>query len=149
MTEPATPAPQATPSAATRNPATMLLGLIAGAVLIVGALFLDWVSGAPSKGTEAGVNIFWSASPTPEPNFFASAAFVILLIGLITLVGAALGRGGWIVLGGILAVIAYVLAVISFFRADLGLGDVGLGLWAVLVGGVLALVAGMMSRNTA
>jgi hypothetical protein len=77
---------------------------------------------------------------------------VVLIIGVITLIGAAMGRGGWLTYGGVLAVLAFVLTIISFYRleaADLGIGDAGLGLWAILVGGVLAIVAGLMGRRAA
>lgn len=149
MTE---PAPQTAPAVATRNPATMLLGLIGAALIIVGAVFLDWLVGIASKGLDAGVSIFWSTDPSADPSFFASAGFVVLVIGVLTLIGAALARGGWVVYGGVLAVLAFVLVLISFYRlegADLGIGDAGLGLWAILAGGVLAIVAGMMGRRSA
>ena len=148
MTE---PAPMA-PAGATRNPVTMILGLLGGALIVIGALFLDWLSGVASKGTEAGISIFWSTDPAADPSFFASAGFVVLIIGAITLIAAAMGRGGWLIYGGVLGVLAYVLVLISFYRlegADLGIGDAGLGLWAILVGGVLAIVAGAMGRGKA
>lgn len=147
MTQPGYP----TAPVATGNPITMVFGLIAGSVIIGGGLFLDWLSGTPSKPEAFGFEIFWSSTSTSEPSFFASAAFVILLIGAITLLGAALAAGGLVVFGGLLAVLAFVLVVISFYRvevADLGIGDAGLGLWSILVGGALAMVAGSMSRRT-
>jgi hypothetical protein len=137
--------------AATRNPTAMILGLLGGVLMVVGALFLDWLSGISSKGTEAGISIFWSTDPASDPSFFASAGFVVLIIGLITLVAAAIGRSGWLIYGGVLAVLAYVLVLISIYRLDagLGVGDVGIGLWATLIGGVLALLAGVMGRRAA
>ncbi|MGH2711891.1 MAG: hypothetical protein ACRDH9_11895 [Actinomycetota bacterium] len=149
MTEPATAPPA--PTAVTRNPFAMLVGLIAGALMIVGAMFLDWLSGFGSKGIDAGADIFWSTEPASDPSFFASAGFVVLIVALITLAGAALARSGWMVLGGVLGILAFVLTIVSFYRvegADLGIGDAGLGLWAILVGGVLALVAGIAGRRT-
>jgi hypothetical protein len=140
-----------TPPVATGNPITMVVGLIAGAVIIGGGMFLDWLSGSPSKPADSGFEIFWSPTPTSDPSFFASAAFVILVIGAITLLGSALARGGLVVFGGLLAVLAFVLVIISFYRvqvASLGLGDAGAGLWALLVGGALAVVAGSMARRT-
>ena len=136
---------------ATGNPITMIVGLIAGAVIIGGGMFLDWLSGTSSKAADSGFEIFWSVTPASEPSFFASAAFVILIVGAITLLGAALARGGLVVFGGLLAVLAFVLVIISFYRvqiADLGIGDAGPGLWALLVGGLLAIVAGSMARRT-
>lgn len=143
--------PTHTSPVATGNPITMVVGLVAGAVIIGGGMFLDWLSGSPSKAADSGFEIFWSPTPAGEPSFFASAAFVILIIGAITLLGAALARGGMVVFGGLLAVLAFVLVIISFYRvqlADLGIGDAGPGLWALLVGGLLAIVAGSMARRT-
>ena len=147
MTQPGYPAAPV----ATGNPITMVFGLIAGVMIIGGGMFLDWVSGTPSKAADTGFEIFWSVTPLSEPSFFSSAAFVILVIGAITLLGAALARGGLIVFGGLLAVLAFVLVMISFYRvqvADLGIGYAGLGLWSILVGGALAIVAGSMARRT-
>ena len=143
--------PTQTPPVATGNPITMVVGLIAGAIIIGGGMFLDWLSGIPSKPEESGFEIFWSPTPPSEPSFFASAAFVVLVIGAITLLGAAMARGGMVVFGGLLSVLAFVLVLISFYRiqlASLGLADAGPGLWALLVGGVLAIVAGSMARRT-
>jgi hypothetical protein len=139
------------PGVPTSNPIALFVGLIAGVLMVVGGVFLDLVSGFPSKATDSGADIFWSVTPADQPSFFASAAFVILVIAAITLLGAATSRGGWLVFGGILAVAAFVLVMISFYRvegADLGIGDAGMGLWTILVGGVLAIVAGSTSRRT-
>jgi hypothetical protein len=130
----------------------MILGVVGAILMVVGALFLDWLSGFPSKGTDAGIAIFWSTDPAADPSFFASAGFVVLVVAAITLIGAALGRGGWVIYGGVLAVLAFVLTIISYYRlegADLGIGDAGMGLWAILVGGVIAIAAGAMGRRAA
>ena len=147
--------PTATPQAAptttvTRNPFAMLVGLIAGVLMVVGGLLFDWLSGFESKGTDAGIEIFWSTEPAGGASFFTSAGFVILIIAVVTLLGAATSRAGLVTFGGILAVLAFVLVMISFYRlegADLGIGDAGLGLWGILVGGVLALVSGIAGKR--
>jgi hypothetical protein len=146
------PAPQTAPAVSTGNSMTMILGVIGAILMVVGAFFFDWISGVASKGTDAGIAIFWSTNPAAEPSFFASAGFVVLVIAVITAIGAAMGRSGWVIYGGVLAVLAFVLPIISFYRlkgADLGIGDAGLGLWAILVGGVVAIAAGAMGRRTA
>ena len=143
-------APQAPTTTVTRNPFAMLVGLIAGVLMVVGGLLLDWLSGTESKGTDAGFEIFFSTDPSGGASFFTSAGFVVLLIAVITLLGAATSRGGLVTFGGILAVLAFVLVIITFYRveaAEIGIGDAGLGLWAILVGGVLALVAGIAGRR--
>jgi hypothetical protein len=146
------PAPQTAPAVPTGNSMTMILGVIAGILMVVGAFLLDWISGGvPSKGIDSGIAIFWSTEVSGDVSFFTSAGFVILIIAAISLIGGALGRSGWVTLGGILAVLAFVLVMISFYRVeqvDLGIGDAGLGLWAILVGGVVAIVAGAMGRRS-
>lgn len=146
------PVPETAPAVPTSNSVTMIGGVLGAILMVVGAVFLDWLSGGiPSKGLDAGVAIFWSTEPSADPSFFASAGFVVLILAVITLAGALLGRGAWVVLGGVLAVLAVVLTVISYFRfegADLGIGDMGLALWAILVGGVVAIVAGAMGRRS-
>lgn len=148
MTEPA-PAPMAAP-ALTRNPMAMILGLV-GAALIIAGTFLDWLKQVPSPGTDADISIFWDfESTTVDPSFFASAGFVTVVIGAIVLLGAVLHRAGIVLIGGILAVLAWVLVNISFYRVeviDLGIGDNDIGLWAILAGGVVAIVAGLVDRR--
>ena len=145
------PAPQTT-TAEAPNSVPMILGILGGALMVVGALFFDWLSGFDSKGTDNGVAIFWSTEVEGEPMFFASAGFVVLIVAAITLVAAAMRRYGWVLYGGILAVIAFVLVMVSFFRFEgtpLGIGDAGLGLWMVLAGGIVAIFAGTMGRRPA
>lgn len=150
MTQPMPqPVPQS-PMAAPRNPISMIIGIIGGVLIVVGALLLDWLSGIASKGVDSGVEIFWSTDPAGDPSFFASAGFAVLVVGVITLIGAAFARGGWLVFGGLLAVAAFVLTIMTFYRvevADLGVGDAGLGLWTILIGGVLAIAAGAVARR--
>ncbi len=146
MTE---PAPQTAPAADT-NTVPMMLGILAGVLMLLGAMFFDWLSGVPSKGTDSGVAIFWSTDVQGEPSFFASAGFVVLIIAAITLIAAAMRRSGWVLYGGILAVLAFVLVMVSFYRfegAPLGIGDAGSGLWMILAGGIIAIVAVMMGRR--
>lgn len=146
MTE---PAPQTAP-AASSSQTPMILGVLAGALMVAGAMFLEWLSGADIKGTDTGVAVFWSTDPAAEPMFFASAGFIVLLMAAITLVGAGMRRYGWVLYGGILAVVGFVLFIITLYRvedAGLGIGDAGLGLWAILLGGILAIAAGVMGRR--
>lgn len=155
MTEPAQPTPQTAPAAAPAADTGMIsmtLGILAAVLMIVGAMFLDWLSAGASKGTEASVSIFWSPDAGGEPSFFTSAGFVVLIVAAITLIAAAMRRWGWVLYGGILAALAYVLVIVTFYRVEtpsLGIGDAGMGLWAILAGGILAIVAGIMGRRPA
>ena len=143
------PVPQPAPAADT-NTVPMMLGILAGALMIVGALFFDWLSGVTSKGADNGVAIFWSTDVEGGPMFFTSAGFVVLVMAAITLIAAAMKRWGWVLYGGILAVLGFVLVMVSFYRFEgtpLGIADSGLGLWMILAGGILAIAAGMMGRR--
>ncbi len=146
MTQPA----RQSATAADRNTVPMMLGVLAGILMVAGAMFFDWLSGVPSKGADNGAAIFWSTDVESEPMFFASAGFVVLVLAAITLIAAAMRRWDWMLYGGILAVLGFVLVLITFYRVEgtqLGMGDSGLGLWMILAGGVLAIVAGMMGRR--
>lgn len=146
----AQPAPQMTP--ATRNPISMILGVLAAAVIVLGAILLSWLSGGTEsfKGTDAPISMFWSTDLTVEVSFLSSAGLIILGIGAIVLIGGLINRNGLLVVGGLLAVIAFALIVITLLRlelVDIGVGDFGIGLWAILVGGVVAIAAGIMGRR--
>lgn len=146
----AQPAPQMAP--ATRNPISMILGVLAAAVIVLGAILLSWLSGGTEsfKGTDAPISMFWSTDLTVEVSFLSSAGLIILGIGAIVLIGGLINRNGLLVVGGLLAVIAFALIVITLLRlelVDIGVGDFGIGLWAILVGGVVAIAAGIMGRR--
>lgn len=137
-------------SSAPRNPITMLLGIVAGVLVVVGALLFDWLSGTPSKASDFGIEIFWSTNSVSDPSFFASAGFAVLVVGVLALIGAAFARGGLLIFTGLLATAAFVLTIVTFYRvevADLGIGDAGLGLWMILAGGVLAIAAGAVADS--
>ena len=150
MTQPAPSAP-----AGTRNSALMILGVIGGALIITGA-FLSWIAPATSaEGVSMPISLFWSieySNTESNPSLFASAGFIVILIGALTLVSALLGRGGWVLYGGILALIAFVLIAISLMRVeavDIGPGDYGIGAWAIGLGAVVSIAASRMGRQAA
>lgn len=103
----------------TRNSVPMILGFIGGALVIAGAFF-SWIAPATSaEGTSMPISLFWStefSTTDSNPSFLASAGFIVILIEAITLIGALLNRGGWVLYGGILALIAFVLIAISLMR---------------------------------
>lgn len=137
----------------TRNSATMILGVIGGALIIAGAFF-SWIAPATSaEGTSMPISLFWNteySTTESNPSFLASAGFIVILIGAITLIGALLNRGGWVLYGGILALIAFVLIAVSLMRVevvDIGIGDYGLGAWAIGLGAVVSIAAAMVGRR--
>ena len=146
------PAPQ-TASVAERSMVPMMLGVLAGVLMILGAVFFDWLSAFESKGTEASISIFWSPDTTGNASFFLSAGFVVLVFAALTMIAAALRRWGWVLYGGIVAVLAFVLVIVTFYRLGgdpgVGIGDAGLGLWMILAGGILGIVAAVRGRRPA
>jgi uncharacterized membrane protein YphA (DoxX/SURF4 family) len=126
-----------------------VLTVVGAAGLIIGS-FLDWLSEGPSKGTDVGADIFWSTTPKSDPNFFVSAGFVTIVLGLLVLLGLALRTGTLTRLAAVLGVIAFVLYVITLYRfkgVEYNIGDVGIGMWIVLAGGVLALIGGFLGAR--
>ena len=126
----------------------LILGIVGGALMILGA-FLDWVAVGPSKGTtEVPVEFFWDPNVQREPNFVTTGGFVVIVLGLLVILGAALGRGGLARVGAVLGIAAVVLFTISFYRADGGIGDLGIGIWLILAGSVVALVSGFLAPRS-
>jgi hypothetical protein len=139
---------------ATSIGARLILTLVGAAAMIVG-VFLDWLGG-PAAGTQNGldapVEVFWSADVTGDVNFLTSAGFVVIVLGLLVILGAAMSTGWLSRLGAVLGIIAVVLFTITLYRvegAELGVGDLGLGLWVILVGSILALVGGFAQQRPA
>lgn len=136
-----------------RNPTTMILGVIGGVLIVAGA-FLSWIAPATSaEGTSMPVSLFWStefSTMDSDPSIFASAGFIIILIGAVTVTGALLGRGWWVLYGGILALIAFALIAVSLMRVEvvtIGIGDYGLGTWAIGLGSVVSIAGAMAGRR--
>lgn len=128
------------------------LSLAGGALMIVG-VFLDWLSfqGFTANGTDFEWKVFFTADIAEEPGFFVSAGFIVLLIGIVAVVGAALPTGWLSRLGGVLGVVAFILYLITIMRVegvDLSVGDTGIGMWLILAGGVIALVGGFIPGRT-
>lgn len=145
------PAPQ---TAGSSGSTPMILGVLGAAVIIAGA-FLSWVAPATSaEGISMPISLFWStefSTTDANPAFFASAGFIVILIGALTLIGALLHRRGWVLYGGVLALIAFVLIAISLMRVEaveIGPGDYGLGAWAIGLGGVVSIAAAMTGRRS-
>lgn len=147
--EPAQPPPPP-PAGAGMGAISVRLALtVIGAGVMILGVFLGWLSaefGSPN-GTEVGYEVFWSTDPSSDPGFFTSAGALVILVGLVTLGGAAFPTGFLSRIGAILGIVAFALFVITLYRvedADLSITDIGIGMWLILAGGVVALVGGFM-----
>jgi hypothetical protein len=135
--------------------ARMVLTVIGGAAMIIGA-FLSWIQapappGTSTAGTSMSTSIFYSTEDPFGASFFASAGFVAIVLGVVALLGLAFRTGFLTRVAGALGILAIVLYGVTLYRvpdAGLGLGDIGLGAWVVLVGGLLALIGGFMGTRT-
>lgn len=122
----------------------LIVGIVGGALMILGA-FLDWIQGGPSKGIDGPVELLWDPNVQREPdNFLTSVGFVVIVLGLLVILGSALGRGGLARLGAVLGIVTVVLFIITLYRVDQRLGGPGIGVWVILVGSIVALVAGFL-----
>ncbi len=127
----------------------LIMGLVGGALMVLGA-FLDWVQGGPSRGIDAPIEVFWDPNINRDPeNFLTSAGFVIIVLGLLVILGAAIQRGVLARFGAVLGIVAVVLFIVTLYRADGNVGDIGIGVWLILLGAVVALVAGFIARRPA
>jgi hypothetical protein len=140
--------PAATPTARPYLPG-MILGVVGGALMILGA-FIDWLRAGDSKGIENPIQVFWETTKPPgsADNFVVSAGFVVIVLGLLVILGAALSRGGLARVGAVLGIVAVVLFTVTLYRADLNLGDLGIGVWLILIGSVVALVGGYVAPRS-
>jgi hypothetical protein len=141
------PAPAARPTARPLLPG-LIAGVVGGALMILGA-FLDWIGAGDSKGIEAPIKVYWSPNVGgAADNFLVSAGFIVIVLGLLVILGAALGRGGLARTGAVLGIVAVVLFTITLYRADGNVGDLGIGVWLILVGSIVALVAGFLAPRS-
>lgn len=148
-------APPPPTAPATAIGARLILTIVGAAAMIVGSL-LEWVAAGDVtqsvKGTKVGYDIFWTTNPDFDPNFFTSAGFVVIALGLITILGAAMSTGWLSRLGAVLGLISVIAFAITLYRVEdvsLGVQDFGIGIWVVLAGSILALVGGFVQQRPA
>jgi hypothetical protein len=121
--------------------------IVVGGVLLITSAFLEWLPEGP-KGTGVPIQFLWSPAPRPAPNFFSSLGFVVMVLGVLSLLGATLQSGFLPSLAGVVGIVVFVLALITLYRVEtpypLGIGNVGIGAWLVLVGGLIALIGSFL-----
>jgi hypothetical protein len=129
--------------------ARVLLTLLGAAGMIYGA-FLDWLMEPATRGIDADWSIFFNPDAGEAASIWASAGFVIIVLGLLAVIGLAF-RTGWLTsLSGALAVAAMVLLAITFYRFEdrsLGVQDFGVGAWLIVAGGLVALIGGFFGAR--
>lgn len=118
--------------------ARIALTLLGAAGLIVGA-FLDWTRSI--QGTKLDMRAFWTTNFRSTGAFVATAGFAMIVVGLVAVVGLAMGTGWLTRLAGAVAVVGFVLFAIEVYRSSAD-EMIGAGAWIALAGGVVTLVAG-------
>jgi hypothetical protein len=120
-----------------------VLTLIGVAGIVVSA-FLVWVN--QTDAIRLSDRVFFATTFGTTSLFVASAGFVAIVIGLLTLLGLASINGWPTRLGGALGIAAFVLALITLYRST-GYSlpqDIGPGLWLLLAGSLVCIVAGFV-----
>jgi hypothetical protein len=116
------------------------LTLAGAAGLIVGA-FMDWTRSIP--GTKLDVRAFWTTDFQSTETFVRTAGFAMIVVGLVAVVGLAMGTGWLTRLAGAVAVVGFVLFAIEVYRSSAD-DMIDVGAWLVLAGGIVALIAGFV-----
>jgi hypothetical protein len=114
------------------------LTFIGAGGMIVGA-FLEWV--AKIDGTKLDVRALWRTTFVSTNTFFSTVGFAAIVVGLVALVGLAMGTGWLTRLAGAVAVVGFILFAIELYRAT-GDETIGAGAWIVLAGAIVTLIAG-------
>lgn len=118
--------------------ARIALTIVGVAGVIVGA-FLDW---APAiQGTKLDIRAFWTTNFRSTGTFVATAGFAMIVVGLVAVVGLAMGSGWLTRLAGAVAVVGFALFAIEVYRTS-GSHTIGTGAWVALAGGIVTLFAG-------
>ena len=118
----------------------IVLTLVGAAGLIVGA-FMDWTRSIP--GTKLDVQAFWTTDFRSTETFVRTAGFAMIVVGLVAVIGLAMGTGWLTRLAGAVAVVGFVLFAIEVYRSSAD-DMIETGAWLVLAGGIVTLIAGFV-----
>jgi hypothetical protein len=121
----------------------VFLTLLGAAGLVIGA-FLNWTGGI--DGTKLDVRAFWTTTLRSTAVFVQSAGFAMIVLGLVAVIGLALGSGWLTRLAGAVAIVGLILFAIELFRSPAD-ESLQVGLWIVLAGAVVTLVAGFFGSQ--
>jgi hypothetical protein len=120
-----------------------LVTMIGVAGVVVSA-FLGWVN--QTDAIRLSDRVFFATTFGTTSRFIASAGFVAIVIGLLTLLGLTSTNGWPTRLGGALGIAAFILVLITLGRSTTFSlpQDIGPGLWLLLAGSLVCVVAGFV-----
>jgi hypothetical protein len=118
--------------------ARVFLTLLGTAGIVIGA-FLRWTAGI--DGTKLDIRALWTTTLRSTGVFVQTAGFAMIALGLVAVIGAALGSGWLTRLAGAVAIVGLILFGIEVYRSPAHEG-LQLGAWIVFAGAVVTLVAG-------
>jgi hypothetical protein len=121
----------------------VFLTLLGTAAIVVGA-FLEWTAGI--DGTKLDIRAFWTTTLRSTGVFVQTAGFAMIVLGLVAVIGLALGTGWVTRLAGAVAIVGLILFGIEVYRSAAD-ESVQLGAWIVLAGAVVTLVAGFFGSQ--
>jgi hypothetical protein len=76
---------------------------------------MEWVDGV--DGTKLDAHAFWTTSIGTTATFVRTVGFVMIVLGLVAIIGLALGTGWLTRLAAVLAIVGVVLVGIDVFRS--------------------------------
>jgi hypothetical protein len=123
--------------------ARIILTLVGAAAIVAGS-FMEWIDGV--EGTKLDVHAFWSTSMGVTDTFVRTVGFVMIVLGLIAIVGLALGSGWLTRLAAVLVIVGVALVGIEVFRSAPD-EHLQVGAWIALAGALVALVAGFLGAR--
>ena len=122
----------------------VFLTLLGTAGIIIGA-FLKWTAGI--EGTKLDIRAFWTTPFRSTEVFVQTAGFAMIVLGLVAVIGVALGSGWLTRLAGAVAIVGLMLFGIEVYRSQ-AQESAQLGVWIVLAGALVTLVAGFFGSGS-
>jgi hypothetical protein len=121
----------------------VFLTLLGAAGIIVGA-FLKWTDGI--DGTKLDIRALWTTALRPTGSFVQTIGFAMIVLGLVAVIGVALGSGWLTRLAGAVAIVGLILFGIEVYRSPAD-ESLQLGAWVVLAGALVTVSAGVFGSQ--
>lgn len=121
----------------------LFLTLLGTAGIVIGA-FLKWTAGI--EGTKLDIRALWTTGMRSTGTFVQTAGFAMIVLGLVAVIGVALGSGWLTRLAGALAIVGLILFGIEVYRSSAD-ESLQLGAWIVGAGALVTVMAGFFGSE--